>query len=53
LADRIGVGQRQVSKIERGDLDRAKIGTIRNYLEAVGGGLVIEYVVGDRRVQVA
>jgi DNA-binding XRE family transcriptional regulator len=53
LADRIGVGQRQVSKIERGDLDSAKIGTIRNYLEAVGGGLVIEYVVGDRRVQVA
>lgn len=38
LAERIGVGQRQVSTIKRGDLDRARIGTIRSYLEAVGGG---------------
>jgi len=49
LAARIGVGQRQVSKIERGDLDNAKVGTIRKYLEAVGGDLVVEYVSGDQR----
>lgn len=53
LAERIGVGRRQVSKIEHGDLDSAKVGTIRGYLEAVGGALEIEYVVGDQRVQVA
>lgn len=53
LAKRIGVGQRQVSKIEHGDLDSAKVGTIRSYLEAIGGGLSIEYVMGDQRVQVA
>jgi len=53
LAERIGVGQRQVSEIERGDLDSVKIGTIRNYLQAVGGGVAIEYVAGDARVQVA
>lgn len=53
LAERIGVGQRQVSKIERGDLDSAKVGTIRKYLEAVGGDLVVEYVSGDQRLQVA
>ena len=53
LAERIGVGQRQVSKIEHGDLESAKAGTIRSYLEAVGGGLSIEYVLGDQRVQVA
>lgn len=53
LAERIGVGQRQVSKIENGDLDSAKIGTIRRYLEAVGGGLAVDYVIGDERVQVA
>lgn len=53
LAARIGVGQRQVSKIEHGDLDSAKIGTIRSYLEAVGGELALEYVIGDQRVQVA
>lgn len=52
VAERIGVGQRQVSKIEHGDLDTAKIGTIRRYLEAVGGSLSLEYVVGDRRVVV-
>lgn len=53
LADRIGVSQRQVSKIERGDLNNSKVGTIRAYLEAVGGGLALEFVVGDMRVQVA
>jgi len=53
VAERIGVGQRQVSKIENGDLESAKIGTIRSYLEAVGGSLVIEYATGDARVQVA
>ncbi|MCI2265876.1 helix-turn-helix domain-containing protein [Sediminivirga luteola] len=53
LAERIGVGQRQVSKIESGDLDSAKIGTIRKYLEAVGGELALEYVAGDQRLQVA
>jgi transcriptional regulator with XRE-family HTH domain len=53
LAERIGVGQRQVSKIESGDLDSAKIGTIRRYLEAVGGDLAVEYVTDDKRVQVA
>jgi predicted transcriptional regulator len=53
LADRIGVSQRQVSKIEHGDLDNAKVGTIRGYLEAVGGELSLEYVTGDSRVQVA
>lgn len=53
LAARIGVGQRQVSKIERGDLDSAKISTIRGYLEAIGGGLSVELVMGDERILVA
>lgn len=53
LADHIGVSQRQVSKIEHGDIDSAKIGTIRGYLEAVGGALAIEFVTGDARVRVA
>ena len=53
LADRIGVGQCRVSKIERGDLEEdSKIGTIRLYLEAVGGHLSIEYVTDDQRTQV-
>lgn len=52
LAERIGVGQRQVSKIEHGDLDSAKLGTIRAYLEAVGGDLAIEFVAGDQRIRI-
>ncbi len=53
LADRIGVGQRQVSKIERGEIDNAKVGTIRRYLEAVGGELELGYALGNKRVRVA
>lgn len=53
LAKRIGVGQRQVSKIERGDIDSARIGTVRRYLEAVGAGFSVEAIFGDSRVQVA
>lgn len=30
-----------------------KVGTIRSYLEAVGGELALEYVLGDQRIQVA
>lgn len=53
LAKIIGVGQRQVSKIENGDLDNARVGTIRKYLEAVGGDIAVEFVSGDQRLQVA
>ena len=53
LAARIGVSQRQVSKIERGDLESTKVGTIRGYLEAVGGRLSVEFVRGDSRIRVA
>lgn len=53
LADRIGVSQRQISKIEHGDLENSKVGTIRGYLEAVGGSLALEYSTGDAHVQIA
>lgn len=53
LAERIDVGQRQVSKIEGGDIESAKISTIRGYLEDVGGTPSLEYVMGDERVRVA
>lgn len=53
LATRIGVGQRQVSKIENGDLENTKISPIRGYLEAVGGSLTIEYVSGEQKIRVA
>lgn len=53
LAERIGVSQRQVSKIERGDVENAKVGTIRKYLEAVGGALSLDFVYAGTRTQVA
>lgn len=53
VAERLGVSQRQVSKIEHGAVDNAKVSTIRGYLEAVGGGLTLEYVQGESRVRVA
>lgn len=53
VAGRIGVGQRQVSKIENGDLDSMRVETVRKYLEALGGTLVLEYVAGDTQYQVA
>jgi predicted transcriptional regulator len=53
VAERIGVGQRQISKIERGDLNNARVGTIRGYLEAIGGAMAIEFVAGDAKLQIA
>ncbi|MFF3038894.1 helix-turn-helix transcriptional regulator [Arthrobacter citreus] len=53
LAARIGVGQRQISKIENGDLESARVETLRKYLEAVGGTLELNYVADDSRYQVA
>ena len=53
LAECIGVGRRQISKIERGDLDSVRVGTVRRYIEALGGDLTVEYVAGDQRLRVA
>jgi len=49
LAEELGVGQNRVSAIERGDLDRAQISTLRRYVEALGGRLAIEAEFGDTR----
>lgn len=53
LAARLGVGQNRVSNIERGDLERVQIDTLRRYVEAVGGVLRVEVEIGDDRFQVA
>ena len=52
LADRIGVRQRQISKIECGEFEDLKSSTIRRYLEAVGGNLPID-VTETQRPQAA
>jgi DNA-binding XRE family transcriptional regulator len=53
VADRLGVGQNRVSNIERGDLARIQIETLRRYVEAVGGSLRVEVELGDDRFQIA
>lgn len=49
LGERIGVSQRQISKIEHGDIENAKVGTIRKYVEAVGGEMALVCILGDQR----
>lgn len=53
MAVSIGVGQRQISKIEHGRLDDVQVGTLREYIDAIGGELAIEHVAGDWRTRIA
>ena len=41
LADRMGVSQNRVSRMESGDLAAMSVDTIRRYVEALGGSLSI------------
>lgn len=50
LADRLHITQTAVSKIERGDLTRSELSTIRKYVEALGGKLEIIADFGDERL---
>jgi len=47
VADSLLVAQARVSKLERGDLARSEVGTIRSYVEALGGHLRIVADFGD------
>ncbi|QXU56625.1 MULTISPECIES: XRE family transcriptional regulator [Rhodococcus] len=53
VAERLEVGQNRVSTIERGELDRIQLDTLRRYVESVGGTLRIEVELGDDRFQIA
>ena len=50
LAERMHVKQPTVSELERGDLERAGLSTIRAYVEALGGTVEIVADFGDRRL---
>src|ERR1700759_1868381 len=41
LAERMHVSQARVSAIENGDVDAAEVGTLKNYVAALGGRLEI------------
>jgi DNA-binding XRE family transcriptional regulator len=49
VAQELGIGQNRVSQIERGDIGRSRIDTLRRYVEALGGRLSVEAEFGDTR----
>ena len=53
LAERIGVTQSRVSRIERGDIEHAELATIRDYIEALGGEMEVLAKFGDERIVIA
>ena len=53
LAWELRVSQNRVSQIERGDVDKAQIDTLRKYVEALGGTLTVEAIFGDSRYVIA
>jgi ribosome-binding protein aMBF1 (putative translation factor) len=50
VAERLGVSLSLVARIERGEMDDAEIGTIRAYLDVLGGELEIVAKFGDERI---
>jgi DNA-binding transcriptional regulator YiaG len=47
LADELHVSQNMVSKLERGDIERTQLDTLKKYIEALGGELHLEATFGD------
>lgn len=50
VARRMHVTQPTVSELERGEIERAGLSTIRAYVEALGGSVEIVADFGDRKV---
>lgn len=53
VAHTLAISQKRVSEIERGDVDRTKVDTLRRYADALGGTLRVEVQVGDETYQIA
>jgi len=47
LARRIGVSQNRISKIEKGQFDKTQVGTVKKYIEALGGSVSVGATFGD------
>lgn len=50
LAEQLDVSQARISSIERGDLQKTQLDTLKRYVEALGGKLRIEVDVDDRTI---
>lgn len=53
LAAELQVSQNRVSTIERGDLAKAQLDTLRRYVQALGGTLNREVQLGDETFKIA
>lgn len=51
VAELLHVSQNRVSRIERGDIDRTQIDTLRRYVEALGGTLHLQAQFDGERVE--
>jgi ribosome-binding protein aMBF1 (putative translation factor) len=52
VAERLGVSPALVARIERGEMSDAEIGTLRAYLDVLGGELEIVAKFGDVRITI-
>lgn len=53
IAHRLGVSQARVSQIERGDVERSELSTVRAYVAALGGEVELIAKFGDERITIA
>ena len=53
LARTLGISQKRVSEIERGEVDRTKVDTLRRYAAALGGTLRVEVKIGRDTYEIA
>lgn len=53
IADRMGISQPRVSKLENGDLAQMEVDTLRRYVDALGGQLQIIVDFKDRHITVS
>ncbi len=53
LATELQVSQNRVSTIERGDLAKTQLDTLRRYVQALGGTLNLEIQLGDETFKIA
>jgi transcriptional regulator with XRE-family HTH domain len=52
LANMLYVTQERVSALERGGVSRVQIGTLRRYVEALGGSLHVEIELDGKRIDI-
>lgn len=49
LSRRLGISQSRVSRIERGDLERTELATLRAFVRALGGDIEVTVKLGEDR----